>query len=500
VLTGVHKKLSVLFVTSEAAPLVKTGGLADVSGSLPIALMHLGVDVRVLLPGYPAVLEGVKSKSRLAGLPALGGLPACQVLAGKLPGGVPLLIADCAQLFQRSGGPYQDSFGKDWPDNDVRFGLLSYVAALLAGSASPLSWRPQVLHCNDWQSGLAPAYLRFMGGERARSVITIHNLAYQGIFPPTAVSHLGLPAHAFRPEGVEYYGNLSFLKGGIHYADHITTVSPNYAREIQSEPLGMGMQGLLAHRASVLTGILNGIDTDSWDPESDPYIAKYYNSSRLPVKIENKRALQQRMGLEVNDEIPLLGSIGRMTYQKGLDLVLEAAEELTSHPAQLAVLGSGEQWQQEAFQQLARSNPGRIAVQIGYDEGLAHQIEAGADIFLMPSRFEPCGLNQMYSQRYGTPVVAHATGGLVDSVIDYDPHVSGSSKTATGFLFSPMTREKLAEAVARAVAAYRDKKHWRLLQKNGMARDFSWDASAARYVELYQQLCGVGAVAAAAHG
>jgi starch synthase len=296
---------------------------------------------------------------------------------------------------------------------------------------------------------------------------------------------------------VEYYGNLSFLKGGIHYVDHITTVSPNYALEIQSEPLGMGMQGLLAHRASVLTGILNGIDTDSWDPESDPYIAKYYNASRLPVKIENKRALQQRMGLELNDEIPLLGSIGRMTYQKGLDVVLEAADQLISHPAQLVVLGSGEHWQQEAFQQLARANAGRIAVQTGYDEGLAHQIEAGADIFLMPSRFEPCGLNQMYSQRYGTPVVAHATGGLVDSVIDYNPQLSGSSKTATGFLFSPMTQEKLTEAVARAVAAYRDKKHWRLLQKNGMARDFSWDASAQRYIELYQQLVGVGATAAA---
>jgi starch synthase len=493
-MTSAHKKLSVLFVTSEALPLVKTGGLADVSSSLPLALMHQGVDVRVLMPGYPAVLEGVKSKSRLAALPALGELPACQVLAGKLPGGVPLLIADCAELFQRPGGPYHDTFGKDWPDNDIRFGLLSYVGALLSSGASPLSWRPHILHCNDWQSGLAPAYLRFMPGHRARSVITIHNLAYQGIFPPTTVSRLGLPRSAFSPEGLEYYGNLSFLKGGIFYADHVTTVSPNYAREIQSEPLGMGMQGLLSHRASVLTGILNGIDTDSWDPESDPYIAKYYNASRLPVKIENKRALQQRMGLEANDEIPVLGTIGRMTYQKGLDLVLETAAELISHPAQLAVLGSGEQWQQEAFQQLAKANPGRIAVQIGYDEGLAHQIEAGADIFLMPSRFEPCGLNQMYSQRYGTPVVAHATGGLADSVIDYNPHVSGSSKTATGFLFSPMTREKLTEAVARAVAAYRDKKHWRLLQKNGMARDFSWDASALRYIDLYHRLVGVSVV------
>lgn len=480
-------KLTVLFVTSEATPLVKTGGLADVSGSLPVALMHQGVDVRVLMPGYPAVMEGVKSKGRLAALPALGELPASQLLAGKLPGGVPLLIVDCPRLFDRPGGPYQDTTGKDWPDNELRFGLLSYLAAIMASAHSPISWRPQVLHCNDWQAGLAPAYLHFMPGHKARSLITIHNLAYQGVFPPVTVSRLGLPPSAFAPGGVEYYGNMSFLKGGLQYADRINTVSPNYAHEIQSEPIGMGLQGLLSHRAAVLSGILNGIDTDAWDPETDPYIAKYYNATRLPAKLENKRALQEQLGMVPQDGDALIGLIGRFTDQKGFDLVLECATDLLDLPVQLAVLGSGDAKLQEGFQQLARNYPGRVGVHVGYDESMAHQIEAGADLFLMPSRFEPCGLNQMYSQRYGTPPVAHATGGLVDSIVHCTPQ-STADKTATGFLFAPMTRAALVSAVARAVQAYADKKLWRQLQKTGMAKDFSWDASAQRYVELYQSL------------
>ena len=480
-------KLAALFVTSEVAPLIKTGGLADVAGSLPAALMHAGLDIRVLVPGYKQVLEGVKSKGRLATFPALGEIPASQLLASKLPSGVPLLIVDCPQLYDRPGGPYQDSSGNDWPDNPVRFGLLSYLAAVLGGPASPLNWRPRIVHCNDWQTGLAPAYLRYMPGEMARAVMTIHNLAYQGIFPPTTGSRLGLPPSSFGPEGVEYYGNMSFLKAGLYFADHITTVSPNYAREIQKEPLGMGMQGLLANRAASLTGILNGIDTDAWDPETDPYIARYYNATRLPAKHENKQALQLRMGLAVDEKIPLLGTISRFTHQKGLDLLVESAPDLARMPAQLAVLGTGDAKLQDAFVALARANPGRIAVQVGYDEGLAHQIEAGVDAFLMPSRFEPCGLNQMYSQRYGTPPVVHDTGGLHDSVIDCTPETL-ADKTATGFVFEPMTRTGFLGAVHRAVAAYHDKKTWRQIQKNGMARDFSWDVSAQRYIELYESL------------
>jgi starch synthase len=481
------KRLTVLFVTSEVAPLIKTGGLADVAGSLPAALMHAGVDIRVLVPGYKQVMEGVKSKGRLASFPALGEMPASQLLAGKLPSGVPLLIVDSAPLYDRPGGPYQGTSGNDWPDNAVRFGLLSYIGAVLGSAASPISWRPRIAHANDWQAGLAPAYLHFMPGEKARTVMTVHNLAYQGIFPPTTGSRLGLPPSSFSPNGVEYYGNMSFLKAGLHYADHITTVSPNYAREIQQEPLGMGFQGLLAHRAATLTGILNGIDTDAWDPETDPYIARYYNAARLPAKQENKHALQQRVGLAVDDKIPLLGNIGRFTHQKGLDLLLEAAADVVRSPAQLVVLGSGDAKLQDEFIALARAHPGRVAVQVGYDEGLAHQIEAGADIFLMPSRFEPCGLNQMYSQRYGTPPVVHDTGGLHDSVVDSAPDTL-ADKTATGFVFAPMTPERFLVAVHRAVAAYHDKKGWRQLQKNGMARDFSWDASAQRYIELYESL------------
>ncbi|PWT72402.1 MAG: glycogen synthase GlgA [Proteobacteria bacterium] len=479
------RKLSVLFATSEVAPLIKTGGLADVAGSLPAALMHAGLDVRVMIPGYKQVLEGVKSKGKLASFPSLGEIPASQVLAGKLSSGVPLLIVDCPQLYDRPGGPYQDTSGNDWTDNPLRFGLLSYVAAMLGGPASPLAWRPRILHCNDWQTGLAPAYLYFMPGEKARSVMTIHNLAYQGVFPPATGSRLGLPPASFSPDGVEYYGNMSFLKAGLFYCDHITTVSPNYAREIQNEPLGMGMQGLLTHRSGVLTGILNGIDTDSWDPETDPYIARYYNASRLPAKLENKRALQQRVGLAMDDKPPLLGTIGRFTHQKGHDLLLGIAPELVDLPAQLVVLGSGDAKLQEGYQALARNFAGRIATHVGYDEGLAHQIEAGADIFLMPSRFEPCGLNQMYSQRYGTPPVVHDTGGLHDSVIDTNPDAL-ADKSATGFVFGPMSQQGFLGAISRAVTAYHDKKVWRQLQKTGMARDFSWDVSAQQYISLYE--------------
>ena len=481
------KRIPLLFVTSEVAPLIKTGGLADVAGSLPAALMHAGLDVRVLVPGYKQVMEGVKSKGRLTSFPALGEMPASQLLAGKLPSGVPLLIVDSPVLYDRPGGPYQDTSGNDWPDNALRFGLLSYVAAVLGGPASPINWRPRIVHANDWQTGLTPAYLNFMPGDKARTVMTIHNLAYQGIFPPTTGSRLGLPPSSFAPDGVEYYGNMSFLKAGLFYADHITTVSPNYAREIQQEPLGMGFQGLLAHRAGVLTGILNGIDTDAWDPETDPYIARYYNAARLPAKQENKQALQQRMGLAVDDKVPLLGVIGRFTHQKGFDVIIDAAADLLRMPAQLAVLGTGDVKLQDAFVALARANTGRVAVQVGYDEGLAHQIEAGADIFLMPSRFEPCGLNQMYSQRYGTIPVVHDTGGLHDSVGDVTAETS-ADKTATGFLFAPISRGGLTAAVKRAVAAYHDKKGWRQLQKNAMARDFSWDASAQHYVALYESL------------
>jgi starch synthase len=481
-------KLKVLFAASEVAPLIKTGGLADVAGALPTALAGLGVDVRVLVPGYTQVLDALSSKGRAATLPSLPGLPAAQLLGAKLPSGVPLLVLDCA-AYRRPGGPYQDTAGRDWPDNDLRFGLLSYVAALLSTPASPYPWRPDVVHCNDWQTGLAPMYLRFVVGPKARSVMTIHNLAYQGIFPPETTTRLGLPPRALAIDGVEFYGKMSFLKGGLQAADRLTTVSPSYAEEIQHEPLGMGLQGVLSYRRAALTGILNGIDVDTWDPDNDPYIERYYNAGRLAHKEDNRRALRVRLGLEDRPDIPLFATVGRMTYQKGLDILADVAADLVNLPAQLAVLGTGDAALQSRFQTLAQSHPGRIAVQIGFDEGLSHQIEAGADAFLMPSRYEPCGLNQMYSQRYGTPPVVHATGGLKDSVVDASPETI-ARKTATGFVFAPLSAQTLLEACRRAADLYRNKRVWRQLQKNGMARDFSWEASARQYLALYRELTG----------
>ena len=481
-------KLKVLFATSEIAPLVKTGGLADVSGALPPAIAALGVDVRVLVPGYPQVMQALKTKGRVAALPGLPGVPPAQLLASKLPSGLPLLVIDCA-IYDRVGGPYQDAAGRDWPDNDLRFGLLSYTAALLSTPSSPYPWVPDLLHCNDWQTGLAPVYLHYVSGPKAKTLITVHNLGYQGVFPVESATRLGLPPQALSIDGVEYYGSLSFLKGGLHFADRITTVSPSYAEEIQSEPLGMGLQGLLTRRRDVLVGILNGIDTDAWDPESDPYIERYYNAGRLAAKEDNRKALRARMGLADQADVPLFGTVGRLTEQKGLDVLLQIAPELIELPAQLVVLGAGDAELQAGFAELARGHPGKIAVQIGFDEGLSHQIEAGADLFVMPSRYEPCGLNQLYSQRYGTPPVVHATGGLKDSVVDCNAETL-AAKTATGFVFSPLSPETLLAACRRGVETWRNKRVWRQLQKNGMARDFTWEASASRYLELYRGLLG----------
>lgn len=481
-------KLKVLFASSEITPLIKTGGLADVSGALPPALSGLGVDIRVLVPGYPQVMQALKTKGRVAALPGLPGVPPVHLLASKLPSGLPLLVIDCA-IYDRVGGPYQDAAGRDWPDNELRFGLLSYVAALLSTPASPYPWVPDLLHCNDWQTGLAPAYLHYVSGPKAKTLITVHNLGYQGVFPTEAATRLGLPPQALSIDGVEYYGSLSFLKGGLRFADRITTVSPTYAEEIQSEPLGMGLQGLLSHRRDVLVGILNGIDTDAWDPESDPYIERYYNAGRLAAKEDNRKALRARMGLEDQADVPLFGTVGRLTEQKGLDVLAEIAPGLVELPAQLVVLGAGDAELQDAFITLARAHPGKIAVQVGFDESLSHQIEAGADLFVMPSRYEPCGLNQLYSQRYGTPPVVHATGGLKDSVVDVTPETL-AARTATGFMFSPLSAPNLLAVCRRGAETFRNRRVWRQIQKNGMARDFSWEASAGKYLELYRGLLG----------
>ncbi|SCX98584.1 glycogen synthase GlgA [Nitrosospira sp. Nsp13] len=481
----------VLFITPEVYPLLKTGGLGDVSAALPAALREIKVDARLLIPGYPQVLKGLKHKRKIAEFAAQPPFPPSLLLSAKLPLGasasVPIFIIDCPILYQREGSPYVNAAGHNWPDNALRFGLLSKIGAILASDASPIAWRPHIAHCNDWQSGLVPAYLHFHQGKKAASLMTIHNLAFQGIFPADTIAQLGLPAASFHINGAEYYGGMSFLKAGLYYSDHIATVSPTYAREIQMETLGFGMQGLLSARRKHISGIVNGIDTNDWDPATDSDISRNYSANKLAAKAANKRALQQLLGLTVDPGIPLFGAVSRLTYQKGYDLLLEVAAQLTGLPAQLAILGSGEAMLEQELTTLAKNNPGKIAVHIGFDEKLSHLIEAGADSFLMPSRFEPCGLNQMYSQRYGTPPLVHATGGLVDTVVDCTPATLADG-SASGFLFFDMTADSFLDAIRRVTVAYNNKLVWYRLMKNGMAKDFSWRSSAAAYRKIYLSL------------
>ncbi|MDP1557581.1 MAG: glycogen synthase GlgA [Nitrosomonas sp.] len=484
----------VLFITPEVFPLCKTGGLGDVSAALPAALRAMRLDVRLLIPGYPQVLSGLKYKRKVADFSGLPQFPPARLLSARLAvsasASIPLFVIDCPELYRREGSPYLDETERDWPDNAFRFGLLSKIGAILASDASPLAWRPHIAHCNDWQTGLTPAYLHFHQGQKAATLMTIHNLAFQGIFPAGSVAELGLPASSFDIQGVEYFGSMSFLKAGLYYAHHITTVSPSYAAEIQTDPLGFGMQGLLAARHKNMTGIINGIDTQEWDPAIDSHIVRNYTRSRLSAKAPNKHALQQMMGLIVDPAIPLFGMIGRFSHQKGYDLLLQVAPQLTKIPAQLVVLGNGDAVLEDKLALLAATYPGKIAVTIGFNEALSHLIEAGADSFLMPSRFEPCGLNQMYSQHYGTPPLVHATGGLLDTVVDCTPETLADG-SASGFLFKNMTAEDFLVTLKRAVIAYHDKKTWQCLQKNGMAKDFNWHASAAIYREIYLSLLEV---------
>ena len=480
--------VKVLFATSEIAPWVKTGGLGDVAAGLSPALRAAGVEVRILVPYYPALKQAFPAAPVVAELADLGGLlPPALLRAAAAPDGMPLLLLDCPVLYERPGNPYLGGDGRDWHDNAVRFGLLSRVAALLGGNANPLPWQPQVVHCNDWQTALAPSYLNYLGGKRAATLLTVHNLAFQGLFGRHALAELGLPPHSWAMDGVEYHGHLSFLKGGLQHADIITTVSPGYAREIQTDAEGMGLAGLLRWRSASLHGILNGIDTDIWNPATDPYLAAGYDAAHLAKKAINKSALQQRAGLAQRQDLPLLGVVSRLTGQKGLDLLPPLAAKLAALPAQLMVLGSGGRELERAFTRMAKRYPGQFAAHIGFDEGLAHLIEAGADMFLMPSRFEPCGLNQMYSLRYGTPPIVRATGGLADTVVDFS-EASLATGTANGFSFMEATAPALLAAIRRAIALWHKPRLWRQLQRNGMAFDWSWSGPARQYAGLYRTL------------
>jgi len=476
--------MKVLFATSELAPWVKTGGLGEIAGALPAALRALGVDVRILVPSYPEMLQSFPHAEEIARPHWLGGLlPTPVVRQAVSADGTPLLLLDYPPYFNRPGNPYLGPEGRDWLDNHLRFGLLSRVAAWLGSEASTLAWQPDIIHCHDWQTGLAAAYLNYLPGRRAKSLFTLHNLAFQGLFDHASLFELGLPDAAWHIDGVEFYGYLSFLKAGLQHADAITTVSPSYAREIQTDAEGMGMAGLLRHRADQLSGILNGIDTTVWNPATDSHLYRNYSARRLEDKATNKAELQAELGLEQRKDLPLLAVVSRLTEQKGLDLLLEVAPHMFELPAQLVVLGSGAHEMELAFAALAHKYPGQCAVTIGFDEPLAHRIEAGADIFVMPSRFEPCGLNQMYSLRYGTPPVVRATGGLADTVID-----AADEKHGNGFLFSAATANALLKALQRAITAWQNPALWRRLQKHGMARNSSWADAARQYVELYQRL------------
>lgn len=481
-------EIKVLFVTSEIAPLIKTGGLADVSGALPAALRSIAVDVRVLVPGYPQVMAQLGPNEVVATFDELPGFPPSRLIFSIMKSGVPLLVLDCPSLYQRAGGPYSDPDGHDWVDNPLRFGLLSKIAAVLSCDESPLSWHPDLVHCNDWQSGLVGAYLSVSPGA-VPNVITIHNLAFQGNYRPHKVQLLSLPPASYDMNGLELYGSMSFLKAGLYYAYHITTVSPNYAREIQGDELGFGLQGLLQQRSKDISGILNGIDTDEWNPESDKHLPAHYSSARMTGKAANKLALQTRMGLNQEADVPLLGVVSRLTHQKGLDLLLEIAPRLLELPVQLVILGSGEPAMQKNARYLAHHYPGKVAALIGFDESLSHQVEAGADLFIMPSRFEPCGLNQFYSQRYGTPPVVHNTGGLADSVVDCNAETLKDG-TASGFVFSGMSADNLYDTIKRAVELYHDQRKWKALRKNCMSKDFTWETSAKAYREVYYKVLG----------
>ena len=474
----------ILFVSSEVHPLIKTGGLADVSGSLTKALAELGQDVRIIMPNY----QSIKTTEEVRYLSTVhANNYAVNILETRLPGtNVCVWLVDCPELFNYPGNPYVDEHGKPWANSAERFALFCRITVEIAMNRCYLDWKPDIVHCNDWQSGLVPALLS-LEYSRPATVFTIHNMAYQGIFPRTTYLSLNLPGQLWNPHGIEFHDMLSFLKGGLIYSDRITTVSPTYAKEIQTTDFGFGLEGLLSHRKHFLSGITNGIDTDHWDPETDVTISQTYNRLTLHKKLLNKTALQEKVSLPIDKKIPLFGLISRLVEQKGIDLILDCLPEMLSHPVQFVLLGSGNKSYEQQLHNFAESHPDKISITIGYDETLAHMIEAGADIFLMPSRFEPCGLNQIYSQRYGTPPIVRKTGGLADTVVDAVPETIDNN-TATGLVFNEASPGALMEAIKRSLILYSYPKTWKKLQINSMRKDYSWSKSAQQYLSLYSHL------------
>ncbi|WP_270936661.1 glycogen synthase GlgA [Falsiroseomonas oryzae] len=472
--------MRVLAVASECAPLVKTGGLADVAGALPAALAPQDVQVTTLLPGYPAVMQAIGEGSTLRRIGDLFGGPA-RLLRGTAAG-LDLAVLEAPHLFDRPGNPYLAPHGGEWEDNGIRFAALGAAAAILVGAGGF-----DAVHAHDWQAGLVPAYLRFAPGRRVPAMFTVHNLAFQGKFPLSLFPRLGLPAEALSVQGVEYYGTVGFLKAGLWYADRITTVSPTYAAEIGTPALGMGLDGLLRGRGGHVSGILNGLDTADFDPSRDKRLAARFSAADPSPRAANKAALQARMGLAPDPDALLFGFVGRLAWQKGVDMLLGALPTLLGEGAQLAVLGTGEWGLEEGCRGAAAAHPGRVGAVIGFDEALARLVYGGADVVLVPSRFEPCGLAQMAALRYGAlPLVAHV-GGLVDSVVDAN-EMALAAGIGTGFHFAPVTQEMLAATMLRVARVWRDRAAWRRLQANALATDVSWSRSAARYAALYREM------------
>ena len=479
--------MRILHVAYEIYPLVKAGGLADVIASLPPALAKRGLDVRVLLPGFPGMLNGMLGLKPVIRFGPAFGAAIITIHVGSLPDtGLLAYVIDAPFLYQRQGNIYVGPDGFDWSDNHRRFGLLGWVAAHMASGELDPDWRPDVVHAHDWHAGLAPIYMAQNPGLKTASVFTIHNLAYQGVFPMDCLADLGLPIRQSILNGIEYHGMISFMKAALVYSKKITTVSPTYAREIRTPEFGCGLDGVLRDRAGDLSGILNGVDPEIWNPE-DPDIAKPYSADNLKGKMACKLALQSELRLSNQAEGPLFAVVSRLFSQKGMDLLLAALPDLLKEGAQLAVLGTGDDYLEEGFRHAAAANPEKVAAFVGYDEAMAHRFFAGADVLLVPSRFEPCGLTQLYALRYGTLPLVHRVGGLADTVIDATPG-NLQSDSATGFVFDDVDSHAIGESIHEACALYRDESAWHQVQRRAMVQDFSWGDSAAHYEALYHSL------------
>jgi len=478
--------LRLLSVTSELFPLIKTGGLADVAGALPLALAAQGVEVRSLLPAYPGVLRAIAaSKAKpVHGYKALFGGPA-RLLAAKHRG-LDLLLLDSPHLFgSRDGGPYSDPAGHDWGDNWRRFAALSAVGADVAAGAVK-GWQADAVHAHDWQAAMTAAYVRHGRTPDLPVVLTVHNLAFQGRFDAGVFPELGLPPAAWSVDGVEYYGGVGFLKAGLQYADAITTVSPTYADEIRTPAFGMGLDGLLRGRGDAVQGIVNGIDTGEWDPATDPRLAANFSGRSLGARAVNRRAVEKRFGLK-RGKGPIFALISRLTWQKGIDLIVDAVEHIVAHGGRLVVLGSGDSAFEGALLAASARHRGLVAVVNSYDEPLAHLMQAGCDAILIPSRFEPCGLTQLYGLRYGTVPIAARTGGLADTIIDAN-EAALAGGCATGILHQPASGDALKAAISRAISLYWSPGIWQTIRRRGMRGDYGWGRSSARYADLYRSL------------